>query len=74
MKTIGRILLTAFTLAIAFNHVHAQTAPLDGVVALAADSQSLPPVYPLDVPVVGSTCWWVLPGGITVAMPFLPPG
>jgi len=74
MKTIGRILLSAFTLAIAFNHVHAQTAPPDGVVALAADVAGLPQVAPLDVPVAGSTCWWVLPGGITVAMPFLPPG
>ncbi len=73
MKTIGRMLLTAFALSFAPNPVLAQTTQNDDIVALAADLQSLPQVDPLEVPLVGATCWWILPGGQSVPMPFLPP-
>ena len=73
MKTIGRILLTGFVLSLSLNSLPAQTAPSDDIVTLAADSQGLSQVDPLEVPVVGSTCWWILPGGQSVPMPFLPP-
>lgn len=44
----------------------------DSIVALAADSQSLPQVAPSSVPVCGGTFWWVYPGGIAVPTPMLP--
>jgi hypothetical protein len=44
----------------------------DSIVALAADSKSLPQVAPSQVPVRGGTYWWVYPGGIAVPTPMLP--
>jgi len=73
MKTIGGILLTAFALTFALNPLLAQTSQPDDAVALAADSRSLIQVGPMDVPVVGPTCWWIQPGAIAIPMPFLPP-
>ena len=46
----------------------------DSIVALAADSQSLPQVAPAQVPVRGGTFWWVYPGGMAVPTPMLPLG
>jgi len=46
----------------------------DSIVALAADSQSLPRVTVTQVPVRGGTFWWVYPGGIAVPTPMLPLG
>ena len=46
----------------------------DSIVALAADSQSLPQVTATQVPVRGGTFWWVYPGGIAVPTPMLPMG
>ena len=50
------------------------TPPADSIVAIAADSQSLPQVAPSSVPVRGGTFWWVYPGGIAVPTPMLPRG
>jgi len=46
----------------------------DSIVALAADSQSLPQVTAAQAPVRGGTFWWVYPGGIAVPTPMLPLG
>ena len=47
----------------------ATTSSADSIVALAADSQSLPQVTPSSVPIRGGTFWWVYPGGIAVPTP-----
>jgi hypothetical protein len=44
----------------------------DSIVALAADSQSLPQVTANQVPTRDGTFWWVYPGGIAVPTPMLP--
>jgi hypothetical protein len=49
-------------------------SPNDSIVALAADSQSLPQVTAAQAPVRGGTFWWVYPGGIAVPTPMLPLG
>ena len=46
----------------------------DSIVALAADSQSLPKVTATQVPVRGGTFWWVYPGGMAIPTPMLPLG
>jgi hypothetical protein len=49
-------------------------SPNDSIVAIAADSQSLPQVTAAQAPVRGGTFWWVYPGGIAVPTPMLPLG
>ena len=49
-----------------------QAAASDSITALAADSLGLPQVAAGDVPLRGSTFWWVYPGGETVPTPCLP--
>jgi hypothetical protein len=44
----------------------------DSLVALAADSQSLPVVSWTDVPKRGGTFWWVYPGSLAIPTPILP--
>jgi len=44
----------------------------DSIVALAADSQSLPQVAASATPARGGTYWWVYPGGTAVPTPMLP--
>ena len=44
----------------------------DSVVAVAADSQSLPQITAAAAPSRGGTYWWVLPGGQAVPTPVLP--
>jgi hypothetical protein len=44
----------------------------DSIVALAADSQSLPQVAATQVPARGGTFWWVYPGGLAIPTPMLP--
>ena len=51
---------------------HAQETGADSIVALAADSQSLPQITAAAAPSRGGTYWWVLPGGLAVPTPVLP--
>jgi hypothetical protein len=44
----------------------------DSIVALAADSQSLPQVAATATPARGGTYWWVYPGGMAIPTPMLP--
>ena len=48
------------------------TSSSDSIVAIAADSRSLPQVAPAQVPVRGGTFWWVYPGGEAIPTPCLP--
>lgn len=48
------------------------TGGTDSIVAIAADSQSLPQIASNQVPVRGGTYWWVYPGGVAVPTPVLP--
>ena len=47
-------------------------APSDSIVQIAAESQGLTQVAPADVPFIGGTFWWVMPGGFAVPAPCLP--
>jgi hypothetical protein len=88
MKRTRRILgsLTIIVGLIAsLNLVHAQTtaravqsvsAPqlvqTDSIVQIAAESQGLAQVSPADLPIIGGTFWWVMPGGDAVPAPCPP--
>ena len=49
-----------------------QTTGTDSIVAIAADSQSLPQVSSSAVPARGGTFFWVYPDGMAVPTPILP--
>jgi len=51
-----------------------ETGTPDSIVALAADSQSLPQIAATTAPARGGTYWWVYPGGMAVPTPMLPLG
>jgi len=62
-------------LAVAMNTMPAraqETGASDSIVALAADSQSLPQIAATAAPARGGTYWWVYPGGMAVPTPMLP--
>jgi len=44
----------------------------DSIVQIAAESQGLTQISPADLPIVGGTYWWVMPGGFAVPAPCLP--
>ena len=44
----------------------------DSIVQIAAKSQGLTQVAPTDLPIMGGTFWWVMPGGTGVPMPCPP--
>ena len=44
----------------------------DSIVQIAAESQGLTQISPTDLPIVGGTYWWVMPGGFAVPAPCLP--
>jgi hypothetical protein len=44
----------------------------DSIVQIAAESQGLTQVAPADLPIIGGTFWWVMPGGFAVPAPCLP--
>jgi hypothetical protein len=44
----------------------------NSIVQIAAESQGLVQVDPADLPIVGGTYWWVMPGGAAVPTPCLP--
>jgi hypothetical protein len=48
------------------------TAQSDSIVQIAADSQGLAQIAPADLPIIGGTFWWVMPGGNAVPAPCLP--
>ena len=48
------------------------TAQADSIVQIAAESQGLIQVDPTDLPIVGGTFWWVMPGGNAVPAPCPP--
>jgi hypothetical protein len=68
----------AFVLAITFS-LHAQNrailvqpAQADSLVSIVAEAQGLQPVSPADLPIIGGTFWWVMPGGAAVPAPCPP--
>jgi hypothetical protein len=79
MKTTGMVSAgIAFVLAINFS-LHAQNrailvqpAQADSLVSIVAESQGLQPVSPADLPIIGGTFWWVMPGGAAVPAPCPP--
>jgi hypothetical protein len=44
----------------------------DSVVQIAAELQGLAQVAPMDLPIIGGTFWWVMPGGTAVPTPCPP--
>ena len=50
----------------------AQPAQPDSLVQIAAESQGLAQIAPEDLPIIGGTFWWVMPGGNAVPAPCLP--
>jgi hypothetical protein len=44
----------------------------DSIVQIAAESQGLAQMAPEDLPIMGGTFWWVMPGGAAVPAPCLP--
>ena len=50
----------------------AQPAQPDSIVQVAAESQGLAQIAPEDLPIIGGTFWWVMPGGNAVPAPCLP--
>jgi hypothetical protein len=44
----------------------------DSIVQIAAESQGLAQVAPTDLPIIGGTFWWVMPGGTAVPTPCPP--
>ncbi len=49
-----------------------QSTQPDSLVQIAAESQGLAQIDPADLPIVGGTFWWVMPGGATVPAPCPP--
>jgi hypothetical protein len=49
-----------------------QPAQPDSIVQIAAESQGLEQIAPTDLPIVGGTFWWVMPGGAAVPAPCAP--
>ncbi len=49
-----------------------QSATPDSIVQIAAESQGLTQIAPADLPIIGGTYWWVMPGGTAVPAPCLP--
>ncbi|MGD0207197.1 MAG: hypothetical protein ABSC89_06295 [Verrucomicrobiota bacterium] len=47
-------------------------AQADSIVQIAAESQGLAQVAPADLPIIGGTFWWVMPGGAAVPAPCPP--
>jgi hypothetical protein len=81
MKSVAIAAVLSVAVVAGFTPAHAQeiatsgTTPAnDSLVAIAADSQSLPQVAPSNTPVRGGTFWWVYPGGLAIPMPMLPLG
>ena len=52
-----------------FHHWHSAA---DSIVQIAAESQGLAQIAPADLPIIGGTFWWVMPGGNAVPAPCLP--
>ncbi|MGD0207024.1 MAG: hypothetical protein ABSC89_05390 [Verrucomicrobiota bacterium] len=44
----------------------------DSIVQIAAESQGLTQIEPTDLPIIGGTFWWVMPGGTAVPAPCAP--
>ncbi len=80
-KTIGVLLLSlglfkpasgfAQTLSIQSGSTIGAAQP-DSIVQIAAESQGLAQIAPADLPIIGGTFWWVMPGGNAVPTPCLP--
>lgn len=49
-----------------------QSVTPDSIVQIAAESQGLTQVAPADLPIIGGTYWWVMPGGFAVPAPYMP--
>ncbi len=49
-----------------------QPAQPDSIVQIAAESQGLVQLAPADLPIMGGTFWWVMPGGAAVPAPCAP--
>ena len=50
----------------------AQPTQPDSLVQIAAESQGLSQIAPADLPILGGTFWWVMPGGAAVPAPCPP--
>jgi hypothetical protein len=61
----------AQTLSIQSGSAIGETQP-DSIVQIAAESQGLAQVAPADLPIIGGTFWWVMPGGNAVPTPCPP--
>jgi hypothetical protein len=44
----------------------------DSIIQIAAESQGLAQIEPADLPIIGGTFWWVMPGGAAVPAPCPP--